>query len=202
MPLKKQTNNEDFSDSAPYRDQDAQQFEALNEQIKYRQSHTSRSERKKKKPVHHHFSYSESDVAQFQTILPDVNSADRQETLMSDEKTNSGFTGAYKQSDNDQFQALMNFNDNQSRGHDAKPAFTNNDDRSFSYSELDLQTFSQLEHPGLANKANTSDIFSQTPSRPERDVGPIKIMQFDGKSNKARKTSRQSNRNIKVRYFD
>ena len=202
MSLKKQTSSEELLDLTSYRDQDAQQFEALNEKIQSKQSHSSHRQSRQEKPVHHRFTYSESDAAQFQKILPDADSADKQEIPITDKKIYNGFGSAYKQSDNAQFQALMNFNDNKPLDHDAKSALTNNDDRSFSYSELDLQTFNQLTVGNPDKKASTSDISSRTPTRQERDVGPIKIMEFDGKKSKARKRTRQGNVNIKVRYFD
>ena len=202
MSLKKQTSSETLSKLEAYRDQDAQQFEVLNEQIQSRQSHSNRRQSRQAKPLHHRSSYSESDVAQFEQILPGVITADEQQPPISDKKINRGYKSVYKQSDDDQFQALMRFNDTQSTDHNAKPALANNDDRSFSYSEQDLRTFNQLRIGNPDKKANTSDTFSQTPARHERDVGPIKIMEFDGKTTKARERTRQGNVNIKVRYFD
>lgn len=203
MSFKKQIGSTESSDVAAYRDQDAQQFDALNQQINSRQPYTSHNETEVEATVEqandHRFTYSENDAAHFQKILPKVKSTKQTKKSREEGTHKNGFENTYKQSDDEQFHALMNFTDSQSTSTNTTRAISTIDERSFAYSEQDRKAFNQLT-PG--DKASTSEAAPQTANHAERDVGHIKIMEFDGKKDKARSTPRQSNLNIKVRYFD
>ncbi len=193
------------SNTAAYHDQDEEQFEALNQQIKSGRSYSrsgetdTGAETADPKANDHRSTYNESDAALFQAILPKVKSTKRAKKPRIEVPNKNGFESTYKQSDDEQFQALMNFTDSQPTNANSKLALSNINDRSFAYSEQDIKAFNQLT---LDDQTSSSSAPAQSTTRADRDVGPIKIMEFDDKKGKARRTPRQSNLNIKVRYFD
>lgn len=166
--------NNNCSDSDAYKDQDADVFTALNDHIKRRQPYSTLSERKRKreKMKHHNFSYSASDTANFERILPEDVAFHPQQASTSDGDSNNS-EGAYLRSDNEQFKKLMDFKVNNEAGRNESSPSSNNNERSFNYSDQDLQRFNQYSN------SNQKDTQSQKQSGSKSDSGNMKTRNVD-----------------------
>ena len=110
----------------------------------------------------------------------------------------------YTSTDQENFSSLMSFSEN-NIGSTTSEKSAETDDRNFSYSDQDQLCFEQLM-PRNEQEGTHSDITSNKEESlvgtNDRDVGVIKIIEYDKiKSNKVKKEDRP-NENVKIRFFD
>jgi hypothetical protein len=196
----------------PYTAQDVDQFSALVSQCQ-QQSPTfiDRDENKQNEALRH-FDYSPNDDDAFEKLM-DMDSRghddDNEETKkvqhFTKEKTRDGYTNT----DHENFSALMSF-DECSVGHIVGNRElenrTSTDKRDFSYTDQDQLNFERLIPTNDQGDVNHGNFISEAQDNPssttDRDVGVIKIVEFNKpKSNKSR-TKDRPNENIKIRFFD
>ena len=110
---------------------------------------------------------------------------------------------AYSESDDRLFDGLMAFDHHrlaatpESPVREQRPA-----ENAVQYTRQDLQAFAELmpdEPPGEDRLAAEG---RRPQSKPDRDVGLIRIIDFDKERAREKKSRKRGNLNIKIRYFD
>lgn len=70
------------------------------------------------------------------------------------------------------------------------------------YTRQDLQAFAELVPDGPPGEDRQAGEGKQPQSKPDRDVGLIRIIDFDKELAREKKSRKRGNLNIKIRYFD
>ena len=153
------------------------------------------------------FIYSTNDDAEFKKLrngLGKRQSDGPESTKNTQHYAKAQTIDGYTHTDQAQFSSLMSFGENSYRTTTSeKPVKI--DDRKFSYSEQDQLCFEQLtprtekEEVDQNIRSTTEDLFLGSD---DRDVGVIKIIEYDKiKAEKVKKEDRP-NENVKIRFFD
>ncbi len=151
------------------------------------------------------FTYTESDDRAFDRLLNalcDVRAGQQGQTA-SQRIPGQGF--GYTEEDDKAFSRLMPA-ERSPAGHDnattdrARPPAA--EDRVFQFTSRDDEAFGRIiAGTPLGPPAGAADARDRTGKR-DRDVGPIRIVEFDKERARARETGLDDGRGIKIRYFD
>ena len=136
--------------------------------------------------------YSESDLRAFEALVPgDTNRRGKRPDSPS---------STYSEGDDRLFEDLMAFDKRPSAS--AATTEPRGKDNAFQYAAKDLEAFDRLSPDGPAHSKTEPQTMPARGSSRDRDVGHIKIMDFDKERNRQRENKRRDGMSIKIRYFD
>ena len=186
-----------------YTPSDTEKFEKLTELTQVRGGLYAASEDPPETSEPKAYQYTENDAREFQKLMAFVDRNKGARRSPGQSKPSAAGNSGYSASDNRLFDEMMAF-DHQRAAITATP--TAREQRpaasAVQYSRQDLQAFAKLlpdELPGEDRRAGDG---KRPRSRPDRDVGHIKIVDFDSEHAREKESRRRGNPNIKVRYFD
>jgi hypothetical protein len=143
------------------------------------------------------------DTEQFEKLMTSFERHEGTRPSAEHSNQNAARKTAYSESDDRLFDGLMAFDHHrpaatpESPVRERRPA-----ENAVQYTRQDLQAFAELvpdEPPGEDRPAAEG---RRPQSKPDRDVGPIRIIDFDKKRAREKKSRERGNLNIKIRYFD
>ena len=191
-----------------YTSQDVDQFSALISKCQQQSSVAINSDESKRSEASRHFDYTTNDDVAFDKLIQMHNGGHGEDN--EDSKRVQYFTkvktrDGYSNTDHENFTALMSFDANVA-GNIESHNRTSIDKRDFSYTDQDQRNFARLNplnhevegnHVSIVSEAQ--DILSGTS---DRDVGVIKIIEYDKLKQNRLKPKDRPDENIKIRFFD
>jgi hypothetical protein len=147
--------------------------------------------------------HTSGDIEQFQKLMAPFERREGMRPSAGHSNQNAAGKTAYSKSDNRLFDSLMVFDGHrlaatlENPAREQRPA-----ENAVHYTRQDLQAFAELapdEPPGEDRQVVEG---KQPQPRPERDVGLIRIIDFDKEHAREKKSRKRGNLNIKIRYFD
>ncbi|MFT5113611.1 MAG: hypothetical protein ACI8P9_002942 [Parasphingorhabdus sp.] len=146
------------------------------------------------------FSYTADDTRQFEKIMP----TDHRAPTISRHKDKVLNASGYSNNDNSQFEALMAFDNGVLEApwrSLAKPLpLSESLPHSVEYSEQDLLAFDKLSTDATISDGTIAAQVEEPVTNRDRDVGPIKIIDYDKLP--GTQPRRNSHGNLKIKYFD
>ncbi len=211
----KSRNNTPLVEIDLYSDQDRAQFNALSDGISNLTPLISSQFRPLESDDSRQFSYSHSDQEAFNKLLHSNEGKNSLGTTTVQRFPKVGTGDRYTNRDTANFETLMKFDGSSSFGSGPDQSNTTQSERqtgNFTYTETDLLAFENLKSTGSmddsdnnAKQPELAGISNQllvSKNSTDRDVGPIKIIEYN-KQGSAPATARdRANENIKIRFYD
>ena len=143
------------------------------------------------------------DTEQFEKLMTSFERPEGTRPLAEPGNRNAARKTAYSESDDRLFDGLMAFDHHRLAATPESPAREKRPAKhTIQHTRQDLQAFAELmpdEPPGEDRLAAEG---RRPQSKPDRDVGLIRIIDFDKERAREKKSREQGNLNIKIRYFD
>ena len=151
------------------------------------------------------FRYSDSDTRAFDRLMEDLTGSrgGRQGQTASQRRPGQGF--GYTDADDHLFSDLMaegRFPPGQRSSEADLSASERPAESAFEYTAQDKEAFRKILSGTQAATEDEAPEEGLHPSKKDRDVGPIKIVDFDKEHARTRAKRRRGAPNIKIRYFD
>lgn len=194
------------SDGGAYTPQDASHFESLNDAVRASAGPLRLGQASvDQAPQSSAFDYTESDDLAFDRLMQDLGGSRNRHQGQTASQRLAGQGFGYTEQDDKAFSELASaerFPANAADVTTGPATISSGGESAFQFTDQDDQAFRKImtgtplapEHDDTAN--------FDRPSREDRDVGPIRIVDFDKENARARESAGRGNTNIKVRYFD
>jgi hypothetical protein len=195
-----------------YTSKDNDQFSALTTRCQQQSPLSTNFDDKQRRKAGHHFDYSPNDDAVFEKLMP-ISSrrpgSGGRASKISPHSIKSKVSSGYTHADHENFSALMSFEENRI-GHIAGSCEPQNceptDTHDFSYTDQDQLNFEKLipqnNHREINQKTFDSGNQDFPKNNTDRNVGTIKIIEYDKPKSGKLKLKDRPNEAIKIRYFD
>lgn len=149
------------------------------------------------------FEYSDADAREFDRLMDQL-SGYRGLGRAVKPRSRTAAGGGYTEGDDRLFSELMSADrfPTQAAPRERRPAERRPDESNVQYAQRDVDAFGKIMSGSLSTEDGGSEGGRERRSRTDRDVGTIRIVDFDKERARARATRKRGNENIKIRYFD